>query len=223
MAKGSDHEAASTVTTTALRRSPMARLHEGSGAQMLLEDGWELPGSYGDEDAERSAIREGLAIADITPRGKIDVRGDVDAVLGSVSGQATVARIAPTWAMVLTAPGAEATLVPELESAGDGAGVMVTDATHLFAGSALCGPGLPELLARTSGWDPSSLARGESTGTSIADVRAVVVRRDLAIDVLEVYVATELARYVWETLAGAVSRLDGRPVGWQALRAEGWT
>ena len=67
------------------------------------------------------------------------------------------------------------------------------------------------------------MAPGESTGTSIADVRAVVVRRDLSIDVLEVYVATELARYVWETLAGAVSRLDGRPVGWQALRAEGWT
>ena len=68
-----------------------------------------------------------------------------------------------------------------------------------------------------------SLASGDATGAPIADVRAVMVRRDLAIDVLEVYVATELARYVWETLAGVVSSLDGRPVGWQALRAEGWS
>ncbi len=211
------------MTTTAVRRTPMAHIHEGLGATMISEASWELPGSYGDEDAERSAIRTGVAIADITPRGKIDVRGDVDAALGPVTDRATVARIAPTWAMVLTPPGDEASLVPELESAGDGAGVMVTDATHLFAGSALCGPGLPELLARTSGWDPSSLAQGEATGASIADVRAIVVRRALPIDVLEVYVATELARYVWETLAGAVSRLDGRPVGWQALRAEGWS
>jgi glycine cleavage system aminomethyltransferase T len=179
-----------------------------------------MPGSYGDEGAERSSIRDGLAIADLTPRGKIDLRGDVDAALGTSTDQGTVARISPTWAMVFTAPGGEATLLPDLEAAA-GAKTMVTDATHLFAGYALCGSRLPDLLARTSGWDPSSLEPGHATGASIADVRAIVVRRDLPIEVLEVYVAAELARYVWETLAGVVSRLDGRPAGWQALRAEG--
>jgi hypothetical protein len=49
-----------------------------------------------------------------------------------------------------------------------------------------------------------------------------VLRRDIAAVVLEVYVATELARYVWEALSGIVGGLGGAPVGWQALRAEGW-
>ena len=198
----------------------MARIHQGLGVSLLAEGDWELPGSYGDEAAERSAIRNGIAIADITPRGKIDVRGEIDDVLGAVAG-ATVARITPGWAMVLTDPGRETGLLPKLEAEA-GARAMVTDATHLFAGYALCGPRLPELLARTSGWDPSTLEPGASTGAPIADVRAVMVRPDLPFPALEVYVATELARYVWETLAGVVSRLDGRPVGWQALRSEGW-
>ena len=207
--------------TTAVRRTPMARIHEGLGATMVSEADWELPASYGDEDAERSAIRDGLAIADITPRGKIDVRGKVDGALATVPDD-TVARLAPGWAMVLTPPGGETAAFGALEAAA-GAGTMVTDATHLFAGYALCGPRLPELLARTSGWDPATLEPGAATGAPIAEVRSIMVRRDLSVDVLEVYVATELARYVWETLAGVVSSLDGRPVGWQALRAEGWS
>ena len=50
-----------------------------------------------------------------------------------------------------------------------------------------------------------------------------MVRRDLSVPVLEVYVATEYARYVSESLSGVVAGLGGAPVGWQALRAEGWS
>jgi glycine cleavage system aminomethyltransferase T len=49
-----------------------------------------------------------------------------------------------------------------------------------------------------------------------------MVRRDLSVPVLEVYVATELGRYVWGALSTMVAELGGAPVGWQALRAEGW-
>jgi hypothetical protein len=49
-----------------------------------------------------------------------------------------------------------------------------------------------------------------------------MVRRDLPMPVLEIYVATEYARYAWEALSGVVAGLGGAPVGWQALRAEGW-
>ena len=79
---------------TVMRRTPNARIHEGLGATMALEGDWELPVSYGDEDAERSAIRDGLAIADITARGKIDARGEVDGVLAA-AGENTVARSRP--------------------------------------------------------------------------------------------------------------------------------
>jgi len=112
--------------------------------------------------------------------------------------------------------------VPKLVSAA-GEGTMVTDATHLFVGFALAGPELPEALARLTSWDPALLATGEATGAPIGDVRAVVVRRDLPLPVLEAYVATEFARYAWETVLDAVRRAGGTPVGWSALRGEGWS
>ena len=123
---------------------------------------------------------------------------------------------------MLTSPGSEDVVRPKLESSA-GPSAMVTDATHLFAGYALCGPLLPDLLARTSGWNPDTLAPGDATGAPIADVRAIVVRRPLEAGMIEVYVATELARYVWESLHEVAASLGGRAVGWSALRAEGWS
>jgi glycine cleavage system aminomethyltransferase T len=207
--------------TGPLRRPPASHVHERLGATFEIEEGWSLPASYGDDEAERAAIRDVVAVADVTPRGKIDVRGDVGAALGSAGGELT-ARIAPEWALVLTAPGAEDIVRPKLESSA-GQHAMVTDATHLFAGYALCGPLLPDLLARTSSWNPATLSPGAGTGAPIAGVRSIMFRRDLEVAVLEVYVATELARYVWETLHDVAASLGGRAAGWRALRAEGWS
>ena len=204
-----------------VRRPPAARAHERLGAAFEIEEGWSLPISYGDDDAERAAIRDAIAVVDVTPRGKIDVHGDVGAALASAGSELT-ARIAPEWALVLTAPGGEDIVRPKLESSS-GPRAMVTDATHLFAGYAVCGPLLPDLIARASGWDPATLETGAATGAPIAGVRSIMVRRDLEVPVLEVYVATELARYVWETLHEIAASLGGRAAGWRALRAEGWS
>jgi len=54
-------------------RSPLTEHHRRLGAQLAIQDGWEVPRNYGDVDRERRAIREGLAIADISARGKIDI------------------------------------------------------------------------------------------------------------------------------------------------------
>jgi glycine cleavage system aminomethyltransferase T len=204
-----------------IRRSPLARSHADLGAVPDREAGWELVAHYGDEAAERMALREGIGIADVTARGKIDVRGALEGPL-SAAGDVLTARVAEDWALLLSEPGGEDVLVPKLGSAA-GPGAMVTDATHLFVGFAIAGPDLPEALARLTSWDPASLAAGEATGAPIGDVRAVVVRRELSLPVLEAYVATEFARYAWETVLDAVRRSGGGPVGWRALRAEGWS
>lgn len=205
------------MTTTPIRRTPMSRHHERLGASVEIEAGWELPVVYADEGAH---LQGSVGLADLTPRAKIDVRGSVDGALGA-TGDALVARIAPDWAMVLDAPGAEEILLPKLEQAA-GPDAMVTDATHLFAGFCLAGPQLDDALARLTSWDPSTLAPGRATGAPIGEVRAIVVRRDLAVPMLELYTAAELARYAWETLYEVVERLGGGPVGWRVLRAEGW-
>ena len=207
--------------TAPVRRPPAFGMHERLGASFEVGDGWMLAQSYGDDDAELDAVRSGVAVADVTPRGKIDVRGEIDQALAS-AGDAFVARIAPDHAIVLTAPGDEEITLAKLE-AGAGPRAMVTDATHLFAGYAVLGPGLPELLARASGWNPATLADGGATGAPVCGVRALIVRRDLGVPTLELYVATEFARYVWETLHDLAVALGGRAVGWRALRSEGWS
>lgn len=204
----------------AVRRSPAARLSSRLGAVFVEEAGWEIPASYGDDAAERAAIRDRVAIADVTARAKVDLRGDLPEAL-FVPADAVVARISRDWAVVLGEPNAEATLMRALEPLA-GPRTMVTDVTHLFAGLALAGPALADVIERATSWDLATLGPGEANGAPIAEVRALIVRRELVVPVLEVYVATELARYVWETLSGVVAGLGGGPVGWQALRAEGW-
>ena len=204
----------------AVRRSPAARLASRRGAVFVEESGWELPATYGDDASERAVIRDRVAIADVTARAKVDVRGSVPGTL-PLPEDAVHARISDAWTLVFGPPDAETGLLDAI-SAATGPGVMVTDATLLYAGFALLGPDVPRVLERVTPWDPATLAPGEATAAPIVDVPAVIVRRDLPIRVVEAYVATEHARYAWESLSGVVGALRGQPVGWQALRAEGW-
>jgi glycine cleavage system aminomethyltransferase T len=206
--------------STAIRRSPAARLSSRAGAVFVEETGWEIPASYGNDAGERAAIRDRVAIADITARAKVDIRGRIPERLPSPA-DTVLARISAEWVVLLGAPDAERRLIRAIEPVV-APGAMVTDVTHLFAGVALAGPALPELVERGTSWDLSTLPPGAATGAPIAEVRALLVRRELPFPVLEVFVAMEFGRYVWETLSGIVSDLGGRPAGWQALRAEGW-
>jgi glycine cleavage system aminomethyltransferase T len=205
---------------TAIRRSPAAPLSARRGAVFVEEAGWEIPASYGDDEAERRAIRDRVAIADVTARAKVDIRGRIPNALPSPA-DTILARISAEWAVMLGGPDAEGRLVRAIEPLA-GSEAMVTDVTHLFAGFALAGPNLAGVLERTTSWDPATLVSGEAAGAPIVEVRALMVRRDLSVPVLEVYVATELARYAWDALSSVVAGLGGAPVGWQALRAEGW-
>ena len=205
----------------AIRRSPAAGPSSRLGAVFVEEAGWEIPASFGDDAAERAAIRDRLAIADVTARAKVDLRGRIPAGL-PLPAATFIARISAEWAVVLGGPDAETRLIGAIEPLA-GPGAMVTDVTHLFGGFALAGPDLPGVLEMTTSWDPTTLVPGEAAGAPIAEVRALVVRRDLSVPALEVYVPTELARYAWEALSGVVSELGGAPVGWRALRAEGWS
>jgi glycine cleavage system aminomethyltransferase T len=198
----------------------MAAAHASLGSRVEPRAGWEVVTSYGDEAAERSALRETVGMTDITPRGKVDVRGAIDGPLQRAAGR-TRARITDDWALVLTDPGLEAELLSTMQETR-GSSVMVTDVTHAYAGLAVAGPGLADLCARLTSWDPATLGSGEATGAPFAEVRAVVLRPPGDHSMLELYVAAEFGRYVWETVGGVVASLGGRPVGWDALRAEGW-
>jgi len=205
-----------------LRRSPAARLEAAVGGVSIEQDGWAITASFGDDAAERDSIRRSVALVDITARAKIDLRGAVDEVLPAAGGS-LVGRISEEWTLLLGRPGEEGRLLRTLEAVAAGRSTMVTDATHVHAAFALAGPRISDVLARTTSWDGDRLGRGEAAAAPIAEIPSVVLRRDLEVPILELYVPSEFGRYAYETLSGVVGRLGGRPVGWQALRAEGWS
>ena len=204
----------------AIRRSAVARLSSRRGAVFVEEAGWELPASYGDDAAERAVIRDRVALADISARAKIDVRGRVPHPL-PLPDDGAPARISPTWTIVFGPPDAESRLLDAIGAAAE-PGATVSDVTHAYAGFALLGPDVPRVLERATSWDPSTLAPGGAAAAPIVEVPAVIVRRDLPVSAIEVFLGVEYARYAWEELSRVVGALGGQPVGWQALRAEGW-
>ncbi|MHA6622742.1 2Fe-2S iron-sulfur cluster-binding protein [Pseudonocardia sp. DLS-67] len=65
-----------------VRHSPMQPAHERLGARPLVAGQWIRPDHYGDPAAEVRAVREGVGIIDVTPIGKLDLRGpDVSELL----------------------------------------------------------------------------------------------------------------------------------------------
>jgi glycine cleavage system aminomethyltransferase T len=210
--------------STPILRSPLMSIHLANGAMTQVDDGAEVVRSYGDTDAERAILTGAVGVADVTVRGKIDIRGRIDGLVeGLVEPGAgdVVARIAQDWTLVFAPPGPVTERVNSMASRA-GHDAMVTDVTHLYAGFVLAGPALSEVVARLTGWDPATLEPGDATGAPIADIRAIVVRREMSLPLLEISVAMEFARYAWRSICDVVERLGGGPVGWDALHEQGW-
>ncbi len=58
-----------------VRYSPMQPWHEAHGAVPLVAGAWIRPDRYGDAAAEVRNVRENVGIIDVTPIGKLDLRG----------------------------------------------------------------------------------------------------------------------------------------------------
>jgi sarcosine oxidase subunit alpha len=58
-----------------VRYSPMQPWHEAHGAVPLVAGQWVRPEHYGDPEAEVHNVRERVGVIDVTPLGKLDLRG----------------------------------------------------------------------------------------------------------------------------------------------------
>ncbi len=58
-----------------VRRSALQDWHEANGAAPLLAGQWVRPDHYGDPQAEAANVRTGVGLIDVTPLGKLDLRG----------------------------------------------------------------------------------------------------------------------------------------------------
>jgi len=219
---------------TPVMRSAAHRSHVDLGATFEPRGAWEVPASYGSEPAESEAIRNRLAIADISARGKLHLSGAVDSLLSRMAGAAvdpmqtaaiksggTVARVARDLALALFEPSAETDALAAIEAEVT-PDAMATNVTSAISGFLVAGPMLDQLFARSMSVNVGEIQPGRCLAARWAQIPAILVVSTLATPMVELYVGSEYGRYAWKTLLDLSHRLGGIPVGWKSLDSAGW-
>ena len=163
-----------------VRYSPMQPWHESHHASPLIAGAWIRPDRYGDPAAEVAAVRTKVAVIDVTPLGKLDLRGpDVPNLLnllyvnkwskleigrvrygvmctedGVVFDDGVTGRLGPEhYLMSTTSSGAAAVwewLENWLQTTHPDWAVHVTPVTTAYASMNVAGPASRELLERVT-------------------------------------------------------------------------
>jgi sarcosine oxidase subunit alpha len=163
-----------------VRYSPMQPWHEAHRARPLIAGAWIRPDHYGDPEAEVRNVRSNVGIIDVTPIGKLDLRGpDVPLLLnlvyvnkwsklglgkvrygvmctedGVVFDDGVTGRLGPEhYLMSTTSSGAAAVwewLENVLQTLHPDWAVHVTPVTTAYASMNVAGPASRDLLARVT-------------------------------------------------------------------------
>jgi sarcosine oxidase subunit alpha len=161
-----------------VRYSPMQPWHEAHGATPLVAGQWIRPDRYGDPEAEVRNVRAAVGLIDVTPLGKLDLRGpDVPRLLnmvyvnkwsklaegavrygvmcaedGVVLDDGVTGRLGPEhWMMSTTSSGAKTVwewIEQLLQTEHPDWAVHVTPVTSAYASINVAGPNSRRLLAR---------------------------------------------------------------------------
>ena len=220
-------------------RSPLHRAHELLGATFGRDGAWEYPASYGG-DAGARALAEGIGVADVTARGKIDLRGAIGGLFARIARTSEgwepgtivpiepapseehpglIAPISDRWAILFCPPPSLDTRMEELDRPDTGGATMVTEVSSQYAGIALAGPATLDLLERLTPLDLRGLEPDVCAATRAMEVTTIILRRE---PVVEMWVSASSARYAWEAVLQIGRRLGAAPVGRDALSSLGW-
>ena len=196
--------------------------------------------------AEHKAVRTGVALFDMTPFGKIHVEGpDAEAVLqkicandvavdmgrivytqwlnrnGGIEADLTVTRLSETEFLVVTSSGTVPRDLAWLKQhIPEDARCITTDVTSGEACLAIMGPKSRELLQPLVNVDlsnpafPFATAKIVEIGMGLARAHRVTYVGELG---WEIYVATDMARHVFDTLAARGADVGLRLAGMHAI------
>jgi glycine cleavage system aminomethyltransferase T len=198
---------------------------------MVLSHGWLVPRTYEIAEHEADAARTGLGVADISASDKLSLRGrGVPALCEALAprspalkplGAAWLAGPEPALAcrltedhLLLLSP-AGAPLRPDLPVES----VVATDVTSAYAGFLVAGPRTQDLLRRLTHLDvrPAALPIHSCAETQLAGVEALLIPTpELSLPAMRVYVAWDVAEYVWDRMLEA-----GRDLSIAALGMDG--
>ncbi|MEK7785778.1 MAG: sarcosine oxidase subunit gamma family protein [Chloroflexota bacterium] len=221
----------------ATRLSPLYLTTQRLGAKFAEKDGWRVVERYTSVEAELKAARERVALADVTPHGKLHVEGAaaleaVKAAFGSAPEQigsglpvdmGQLYRLRHDQFYLSTPPGEESAAQARLEAviAASTLFVTVTDQTHGLADLRLIGPASRAVLSKLCGLDfhPEVFLNRAARQTSLAKTKQLILRRDFGLlPAYTVIGAQSLSAYVWEAIMQAGHEFGIVAIGLEALR-----
>jgi sarcosine oxidase subunit alpha len=190
-------------------------------------DGWRMPETFGDPREEAMRIRSAVGLQDVSPLGKLDVKGS--AIDGRVPQCARLEDVfaallhKPGHALVLTAPLRESMVREAIAGVFVGAPgcVHITDVTSALSAFTLVGPRATELLAGLTSVDlrPRTLGDRRSVPCNVAHVHATIYRNDWGdVPAYLLLVGREVGEFVWSTIQHAGEKLGLTPFGTAAER-----
>jgi sarcosine oxidase subunit alpha len=186
-----------------------------------------MPETFGDPGEEAVRIRSAVGLQDVSPLGKLDVKGSgADGRLSQCARLESVRAALlhkPGHALLLTAPRRESMVRDSLTGvfAGSPGCVHITDVTSALTALALVGPRATELLAGLTSIDlrPRTLRDRTSADCTVAHVHATIYRSDWGeVPAYLVLVGREVGEYVWSTIQHAGGKLGLTPFGTAAER-----
>lgn len=226
---------ATTGEWSPVAHSPMERPAQAAGARFEARDGWKVVIGYGEQAAEREAIRDSIGFVDLSHLGKIELQASPDDLrpilaegAGGVGPQlGRAARTPGAWwapltadrALVICDPSLGSELRTRLERVAAAAQrpASVLDLSTAFGALALVGPLARETFARFCAIDlrPPVTPVGGLRPGSVARTPGLVIRE--AEDRYLMLFGAALAEYVWTVVADAAESLGGSPIGVDAL------
>jgi len=229
------------------KRTALHYKHLALHATMIDDNGWQRPERYQPPEQEVQAVRAGVGLCDISPVGKLDLKGKdsiplLERIFSSgavpqvghmqrvsfkntdgVVARGGCCRLGSDHVLLLTeldtVAEMEQTLTQQMQAA-DGC-IHLTNLTSALAAVQLVGPRSRELLGKLTALDLSPLQFADLTCAqgSIARVHALVVRADVeSIFAYEVYYGREFGEYFWDTLRDAGQEFAAVPFGVAAQR-----
>lgn len=219
-------------------RTPLHAWHAARGAHFAERGGWQVVTHYAGAEAEVEATRTGLGVADGSAAAKFAVQGPGVPALaaqlvpdGSAStahgvgrlsddGPALVCRLEEDHLLVLATSAESGNLGGRLADLCREPPLVLTDMTSALAGLVVLGPGLDALLRRLTHLDlrPASFPANSCAETALAGVEALLVRpAGSPLPALHIFVAWDMAEFVWERILEAGHAGKIAPVGLDAL------
>jgi glycine cleavage system aminomethyltransferase T len=225
-----------------MKLSPLFSIHQALNAQITEQNGWQIPESISPLDTELTALRERVALTDLSPSGKITVEGqqageriqsalNVDAPslkinAGLDAGPFGVYRLRKDLFFIHTAPGHEESILRSLEkirvNPRSSELITITEITQGRAEIGVFGPSSPELLSHLCGLDfhDSHFPNLTTKQSSVAKTPQIIIRHDFAgIHAYALIGDRSFGVYLWETAMKAGQDLGVTAIGMKALGA----